>query len=128
MYDVQVFFDGECPICVREINLLRRWDRKQRIRFTDIAAEDFDAKAYGKTHSEFMTRIQGRRATGEWIEGVEVFRQLYGAVGFSWAVPLTRLPGVSQSLDFAYRLFAKNRLRLTGRSNCTDDQCTPAQT
>ncbi len=37
------------------------------------------------------------------------------AVGFRALVTLSRAPGVSQLLDLAYRLFAKNRLRLTGQ-------------
>lgn len=68
-----------------------------------------------------MDRIHGRLPSGELIEGVEVFRRLYAAVGFSWLVAPTRLPGVRHLLDAAYELFAKNRLRLTGR--CVDGVC-----
>ena len=32
--DVEVFYDGDCPLCTREIRLLRRLDRRGRIRFT----------------------------------------------------------------------------------------------
>lgn len=117
-WQIEVFYDGECPLCMREIRMLGRWDRKlNRIRFTDIATSDFDASAYGKTQTEFMDEILGRLPDGTWVEGVEVFRLLYAAVGLGAPVMLTRLPGVSWSLDKAYGLFAKNRLRLTGRCN-----------
>lgn len=123
---VEVFFDGECPLCMREVKLLRWLDRKHRIRFTDITAADFRASEYNKMPTEFMEEIHGRvpGETGQparWIAGVEVFRQLYAAVGFGWAVWLTRLPGVSHSLDAGYRIFARNRLRLTGR--CSEEAC-----
>ncbi|MCA8920172.1 MAG: DUF393 domain-containing protein [Planctomycetes bacterium] len=125
--DVEVFFDGDCPLCMKEIRFLRRRDRKGKIRFTDIAAPGFDASSFGKTHEDFMARIQGRLADGTWIEGVEVFRQLYSAIGLGPVVALTRLPGVAHSLDLGYRWFAKNRLRLTGR--CEADACAlPAAT
>jgi predicted DCC family thiol-disulfide oxidoreductase YuxK len=65
-----------------------------------------------------MREIKGRLPDGTWITGVEVFRRLYGAVGFRWLIPFTRLPGIRQLLDVGYRVFAKNRLRLTGR--CTN--------
>ena len=39
----EVFYDGECPLCMREIRMLRRMDRRGRIRFTDIAAPGLDA-------------------------------------------------------------------------------------
>lgn len=64
---------------------------------------------------DLMSKIKGRRPDGSWIEGVEVFRQLYTAIGWGRIVAVTRLPGISQLLSLGYRWFAKNRLRLTGR-------------
>ena len=120
-FDVEVFFDGECPLCVREIRLLRRLDKAARIRFTDIQAAGFNLADVGLTHAALMRHIHGRLATGRIIQGVEVFRQLYSAVGFRRLVAATRWPGVRQLLDAAYSLFARNRLRLTGR--CTPELC-----
>ena len=114
-WEVEVFYDGQCPLCLREIKLLRWMDRKRRIRFTDIAEPSFRPVEFGKSMQEFMDEIQGRLPDGTWIMGVEVFRRLYAAVGFGPIVGVTRLPGVSHTLNLGYRLFAKNRLRLTGR-------------
>lgn len=101
--------------------MLQRWDRRQRIRFTDIAAPDFDPASTGQTFDELMARIRGRLADGTPIEGVEVFRRLYAAVGFGWLMPITRIPGISHLLTLGYRIFAANRLRFTGR--CRNNQC-----
>jgi predicted DCC family thiol-disulfide oxidoreductase YuxK len=120
---VTVYFDGECPLCAREVDLVRRLDRRSRIRFTDIAARGFDAAVIGRTHDELMARIHARLPDGTLVEGVEVFRQMYGAAGFGPLVSLTRIPGVSHVLDASYRWFAKNRLRITGR--CDDEACAP---
>jgi len=120
-FDVEVFFDGACPLCLREITMLRRLDRRDRIRFTDIAAEGFDPAEVGRSWQALMERIHGRLPDGTLLEGVEVFRRLYAAVGFGPVVALTRLPGLSHLLELAYRAFARNRLRLTGR--CLDGQC-----
>ena len=79
------------------------------------------ASDYGKTMDEFMDEIQGRLPSGDWIVGVEVFRRLYSAVGLVPIVWITRLPLISHGLEFLYRVFAKNRLRLTGR--CTAESC-----
>lgn len=124
---VEVFYDGECPLCMREIRMLQRKDRRARIQFTDIAANDFDATRYGRTHASFMARIHGRLPDGTWIEGVEVFRQLYAAIGFRVLVALTRLPVISHLLRFAYTKFAANRLRLTGRC-AADGTCAVPRT
>lgn len=120
-WTIEVFFDGDCPLCWREINLLKWLDRKDRIRATDISTPSFQPETYGKTMQEFMDEIQGRRPDGTWVIGVEVFRQLYSAIGLGFLVWLTRCPGLSHLLEFGYRVFAKNRLRLTGR--CTTDTC-----
>ena len=114
-WTVEVFYDGDCPLCMREIHMLMRRDVHHRIRFTNIASADFDAAFYGRDFASFMDRIAGRLRDGTWIEGVEVFRRLYSAIGFGWLVAVTRVPGISQLADLGYRLFARNRLRLTGR-------------
>jgi len=103
--------------------MLRWLDRHQNITFVDIAAPDFDPDTTGLSMDELMASIRGRDARGELVEGVEVFRLLYGAVGLWWVMPLTRLPGISHALDLAYAFFARHRLRLTGR--CTTDSCAP---
>jgi len=65
-----------------------------------------------------MAQIHGRLPDGTWIRGVEVFRRLYSAVGWGWLVAVTRWPGIAQLMELGYRIFTRNRLRLTGR--CTD--------
>lgn len=119
--EFEVFFDGECPLCMREIRLLRRLDKRGRLRFTDISQPDFDAAALGVEFDALMARIHGRLPDGTWVEGVEVFRRLYAAVGFGPLVATTRWPLISHGLSAAYSVFARNRLRWTGR--CSDDVC-----
>lgn len=117
----QVFYDGACPLCAREIAVVRALDRKRRIELTDIAAEGFRAENYGKTMEALMAEIHGRTPDGTWVTGVDVFRHMYAALGLGWLVRATELPGVRRVLDVAYRAFARNRLRLTGR--CDDGRC-----
>ena len=120
-FTLEVFYDGACPLCRREINLLKRCDRRQRLRLTDISDAAFDPQVVGKTFEQLMARMHGRLADGTWVEGVEVFRRLYAAIGLGPLVLLTRLPIVSQLLDLGYAFFARHRLRLTGR--CTEKAC-----
>ena len=119
---VEVFFDGACPLCAKEVAFVRRLDRRSRVLFTDIAAPDFEAASVGRTQAELMAHIQGRLPDGRFVEGVEVFRRMYAATGLGPLVALTRIPGISHLLDAGYHWFAKNRLRLTGR--CEEEACT----
>ena len=34
--DVTVWYDGDCPLCIREINLMRRLDKRRAINFVEI--------------------------------------------------------------------------------------------
>ena len=120
-HEIEVFYDGACPLCMREIALLKRKDRRHAIAFTDIANPSFDPSSLGVSWPTLMERIHARLPDGTLIEGVEVFRRLYAAVGFGPLVAATRLPGITQLLYLSYRLFAKNRLKFTGR--CQDGAC-----
>ena len=108
--------------------MLRARDPEGRAaRFEDIAAPDFDAARYGTTQAALMARIHGVLPDGTLVEGVEVFRRVYAAVGLGWLVRPTGWPVLRPIFDAAYRWFARNRLRLTGRSEigCDEHACTP---
>lgn len=119
-WDVEVFFDGACPLCRREIGFVRNRDRLHRLRWVDISCPDFDASSTGKTYEELMARIHARLPTDEWIAGVDVFRHIYSAIGWAPLIAVTRWPGIRQGIEWAYRVFARNRLRWTGRCH---DRC-----
>lgn len=40
-WDIEVFFDGDCPLCCREIAMLRGLDRKKRIPYTEYRSRRF---------------------------------------------------------------------------------------
>ena len=127
-WQIKVLYDGACPLCLREIRFLERLDRgRGRIAFDDIAAPDFVPSVYGADLDTLMARIHGVAPDGRLIEGVEVFRRAYGAVGLGWLLAPTRWPGLRRLADWAYRVFARNRLRWTGRAaECAGDRCVPA--
>lgn len=121
-YEIEVFFDGACPLCAKEIRWIKWLDRKgHKVRFTDIAAPSFRPEEHDRTMEDLMERLYGRLPSGEWIDGVEVFRRLYHAVGFERLVAISRFGPIDALLASVYRVFAKNRLRLTGR--CANGAC-----
>jgi predicted DCC family thiol-disulfide oxidoreductase YuxK len=127
-WDIKVLYDGECPLCMREVAMLRRRNREGRAAFEDIAAPGFDPARYGLDHEAVMGRIHGVLPDGRVVEGVEVFRRVYEAVGLGWLMAPSRWPGVRRLYDWGYRVFARNRLRITGRRDaCAEGSCrTPA--
>ena len=129
-WEIRILYDGECPLCSREIRFLERRDRgRKRIEFEDISRADFDPATYGLDARQVMARIHGVLPDGSVVEGVEVFRRAYAAVGLGWLLAPTRWPGLQRLADWAYRVFARNRLRWTGReSNCEDGRCQITRT
>ena len=121
--EIKVLFDGACPICRREMQMIRRRDQAGRIEFVDIAATDFDPTTFGLTQARVMDRIHALLPDGSTIEGVEVFRRIYRIIGKGWLMSWTGWPILRPIADAAYRLFARHRLRLTGRHACADGRC-----
>ena len=45
-WEIKMLYDGDCPLCMREVNMLQRRDAGiGRIEFVDIASPDYDASA-----------------------------------------------------------------------------------
>ena len=106
----EVFFDGQCPLCKREIEMVRRKDKLGLLRLTDISTAEYQTLA-GKELIDLMKEIHGRYADGTLVTGVEVFREIYRRIGFGWLVSVSRLPVLKQLLDVAYCVFAYFRFR-----------------
>jgi len=111
----EVFFDAQCPMCKKEIDMVRRMDVNQRLILTDIASDDFDPTSVGKPLDTLMREIHGRHSDGSWVVGVEVFREIYGRVGFERLASISRWPIVSSLLDVGYTCFAWPRYQLALR-------------
>jgi predicted DCC family thiol-disulfide oxidoreductase YuxK len=124
-WDFKLLYDGECPLCLREVRLLQRLNRKGgRLALEDIAASDFAASDYGRTLQELMGQIHGVDADGTLVTGMEVFRRSYAAAGWGALASFTGWPVLRPVFDALYRWFARNRLRLTGRSHvCESGRC-----
>jgi predicted DCC family thiol-disulfide oxidoreductase YuxK len=88
-----MLYDGDCPLCMREVHFLRGRDAgKGAIDFVDIAAPAYDPAAnQGVTFDEAMGRIHAIMADGSVVTDVEVFRRLYEVRGpLVWALARCR--------------------------------------
>jgi predicted DCC family thiol-disulfide oxidoreductase YuxK len=117
MAELTLLFDGGCPLCLREVGILRRRDGGQgRLAFVDVDDPAYDPARYGGiTYADAMGRMHALRADGEVIQDVEVFRQSYGLVGLGWLYAPTRWPLLRPLVDALYGLWARWRLAITGR-------------
>src|SRR4051812_9569840 len=125
-WDVKLLYDGECPLCVREVQLLAFLNRTfhGRLALEDIAQPGFDASQYGRTFAALMGHIHAALPDGTLVTGMEAFRRCYAAVGLGALLAPTGWPLLRPLFDRAYSWFARNRLRITGRGHvCEAGRC-----
>ncbi len=126
IYPMEFLYDGECAICCFDVAHMRRRDQQGRLCFIDISAPDFDPIPYGRSKEELLARITARRADGVVVEGPEVFRLAWSALGLGWLVTPTRWPGLACFAEASYRCFARNRVQLSRRFGGIFARLTPA--
>ena len=112
MTQVLVWFDGGCPLCHREIALMRRLDRRQAIRFVDVSS---GAESCPIDRAALLARFHAAE-NGRMLSGAAAFAAMWRAI------PLLRPLGllaqnrvVLAGLERAYLGFLVVRPRLTRR-------------
>jgi predicted DCC family thiol-disulfide oxidoreductase YuxK len=116
-WKIKLLYDGECPLCVREVNFLMKRDAgRGLVAFVDIAADDYNPEVNGGVDYETaMGRIHAVLPEGTLVKNVEVFRRVYETLGMGWVYAATKLPIVGAIANFIYGIWADLRLSLTGR-------------
>ncbi len=112
MSALEVWFDGDCPLCRREIALMRRLDRRGAIRFIDVASGE---AACPLDRAGLLARFHARE-DGVMLSGAAAFAALWRAI------PLLRPFGVAarnrwvlELLERLYLGFLRIRPGLTRR-------------
>jgi len=121
-----LLFDGQCPLCRREVEWLRRRDRNRRLAFEDISSPGFDAARYGLTQTQVLGVMHGIFPDGRIVRKVAAFREAYRLVGLGWLLAPTGWPVLRWFADRFYEWFARNRIaigRRLGRPACENDSC-----
>lgn len=116
-WKIKLLYDGECPLCLREVNFLQKRDAgRGLVAFVDIADANYTPAANGGIDFETaMGRIHAVLPDGTVIKNVEVFRRVYETLGMGWIYAATRWPMIGPIVDRLYELWADWRLSLTGR-------------
>ena len=118
-WKVNLLYDGDCPLCLREVNFLQKKDAGRGIvKFTDIADLNYRAEDNGGVDFETaMGRIHAVMADGTVIKNVEVFQRVYSALGIGWMYAPTQWPIIGPLVNKIYDLWADKRLAMTGRAS-----------
>ena len=108
MAKLTVFFDGACPLCVREISLLRRFARN-RINFEDVSPPDASPSC-SIDRETLMARFHPELPSCEVVDGARAFTEAWSRVpGLGCLVAIGRFGPSRATLNALYAVFLKVR-------------------
>ncbi|MCK5933814.1 MAG: DUF393 domain-containing protein [Fulvimarina manganoxydans] len=107
MPKLTVWYDGACPLCLREIALMRRLDRRGAIRFVNL--EQVEPAACPLDKGELLARFHAEE-NGKVMSGAEAFAAVWRAIPLLRPLGLVfRGPRALDLLDRLYRAFLRAR-------------------
>ncbi|MHB8285673.1 MAG: thiol-disulfide oxidoreductase DCC family protein [Caulobacteraceae bacterium] len=111
MNEVVVWFDGGCPLCRREVALMRRLDRRGAVRFRDL---DGETAVCPLPRGDMLAELHALE-DGRLLSGAAAFAAMWRAIPLLRPLGLAaRSPLVLAGLERLYRLFLRGRPALQG--------------
>ncbi|KAL2515801.1 Uncharacterized protein Fot_29772 [Forsythia ovata] len=116
-WKIKMLYDGECPLCMREVNMLRERNKSYgTIKFVDISSEEYTPEENeGLDYKTVMGKIHAIESDRTVVTDIEAFRKLYEAVDLGWVYAITKYEPIATIADAVYGFWAKYRLQVTGR-------------
>lgn len=106
---VTVWYDGGCPLCRREISLMERLDRRDRIRFIDVSEGSGEGAECPLDRQALLERFHARE-DGEIVSGAAAFAAMWRAIPILRPLGLlARNRFMLAVLEVGYRGFLKFR-------------------
>lgn len=104
--EVTVWYDSDCPLCVREISLMRRLDKRNAIAFVSIQS----ATGCPISTDELMQRFHAQESGQPIVSGAAAFAAMWRAIPVLRPLGLlARFRPVLWVLERLYRGFLKIR-------------------
>ena len=101
-----VWYDGNCPLCLREIDLMRKLDKRKAIKFNNILSTDNTCPI---DPGELLARFHVEE-NGKLLSGAEAFAAMWRAI------PILRPFGLAAKNQFVLKCFeALYKIFLTHR-------------
>jgi predicted DCC family thiol-disulfide oxidoreductase YuxK len=118
MAKVTVWYDGGCPLCLREIALMRRLDWRRAIDFRDVSPAD---AACPLDRRELLARFHASE-DGVMLSGAAAFAAMWRAIPLlkplGWAAQNATILGVLERLYIRFlRIRPRIQRALDARKN-----------
>lgn len=103
-----VLFDGDCPLCRRDVGVYQALEPAQPVAWLDVSAAS--AALAPEDRARYLARFHVRRQDGSLLSGAAAFVALWRLMpGWRWLARLALLPGVTPVLEQLYRGFLRLR-------------------
>jgi predicted DCC family thiol-disulfide oxidoreductase YuxK len=107
---VQVYFDGLCHLCSREIEHYRKQKGSDEIDFVDITAPNFDPKKANVDPVRVHREMHVRKSDGSLAIGVDAFIAIWETLpSYGFAARLAKKTLPHALLTAGYKVFARVR-------------------
>jgi len=101
-----VYFDGQCPICTREIQFYRRQRGADNVNWIDVTKVGLLDLPFGLTQDEALARFHIVNFKGQLVSGGEAFSALWLSLpAFRWAGKFFQINFFASLLETMYKIF-----------------------
>ena len=119
-----VFYDGQCPLCTREIDHYRRLNGGNKIEWRNLHYETSRLANYGLTHNHAMRELQAviHASPGRFkvVSGVDAFLEIWERIErYRWLARIVGFRPVKFVANPLYRAFARYRHLLRRPEKCS---------
>ena len=118
-------YDGQCPLCRRSVEWVRRLDTRRRIVAIDLNTQwpQIARRAPSLTQADLAEAVHLIAPDGRVWAGFEAARKLAKLLPLLWpAVPWLHVPGASVCGAKLYRFISRHRHRVAC-SGCAEGAC-----
>jgi predicted DCC family thiol-disulfide oxidoreductase YuxK len=118
-----MFYDGQCPVCMRGVRHYRRLDWAGRLAWADLTDPRSDLESHGLEFAAAMDILHVRDRDGLMHQGGYAFAALWAELPvYRWLALVLRSTGLVAIMDRAYRRLARGRYA----RRCAEGVCDPA--
>ena len=105
-----VFFDGDCPLCSREIGFYQQQEGAKAINWVDVTKANLNDLSLDLTQEDALTRFHVVTRSGKLVSGGEAFASLWLSLPkFHWVGQLFQISLLASILEVIYKIFLSFR-------------------
>jgi len=119
-----VIFDEHCPLCRKQVGMLRKLDWFKRLEFEPLGTVNLEALAPQVQREDLRAAMHVVTTAGAVHKGARAVRNIAASLPLLWPLWLLLwIPLVIYPAEWGYRRIARNRLVLSKVLGCEGGAC-----